>query len=183
MIASMPRILGGLLLLLLIAYWLRRRNRGGEPATLQKQPGEHDLWDSMTEHFEELDRELERARHWSEGEVALAIEQYVFKLKHSSEDDADLVRKLAQQPEKTQRQILKVLADPDMQTRLRKEPRGEPALYRACQVLLTQPTKQGRSICTAPAGCNVGSGAHRGVPVACPDLRRARHRRAGTRSG
>lgn len=140
MIASMPRIVGGLLVLIAIAWWLhRRKQRGPEPCASSQTP---DLWDSMTEHFQELDRELEQARHWSEGEIAIAIEQYVFKLEHSSEDDDDLARKLSQQPDQTERQVLRVLADPNMQTRLRKEPRGEPALYRACQLLLAHPSSK-----------------------------------------
>ena len=95
----------------------------------------------MSEHFAELDRELEQAKHWSKAEVALAIEQYVFKLEHSSDDQEDLLRKLELQPEKTQSVALELLGDPALQTRLRREPRGEPALYRACQLLLLQPTE------------------------------------------
>lgn len=136
----MPRIIGGLLVLIAVAWWLHRRKQTGKgPSAIAENP---DLWDSMTEHFEGLDRELAQARHWSEDEVALAIEQYVFKLEHSSEDDDDLVRKLSQQPNKTENQVLRVLGDPNMQTRLRKEPRDEPALYRACQLLLAQPTSK-----------------------------------------
>ena len=140
MIASIPRIVAGLLALALLAWWWHRKQRvAADPAVASEDP---DLWDAMTEHFEELDRELEQARHWSKGEVALAIEQYVFKLEHSSEDQDGLLQKLALQPAKTQGQVLQVLTDPNLQTRLLKAPRGEPALYRACQALVVQPTPE-----------------------------------------
>ena len=138
MIASLPRIFLGLAVLGLVAWWLRRRKRAEQqPSEPSRAP---DLWDAMSEHFAELDRELEQAKHWSKAEVALAIEQYVFKLDHSSDDQEDLLRKLELQPEKTQSVALELLGDPALQTRLRREPRGEPALYRACQLLLLQPT-------------------------------------------
>ena len=56
--------------------------------------------------------------------MALAIEAYVFKLQHSSDDHDDLFRKLLQQPETTARLVLQVVTDPNLQARLRKEPRG-----------------------------------------------------------
>lgn len=98
-----------------------------------------DLWASMHAHFEQQDRELEQARHWSDGEIRLAVEQYVFKLSHSEDDVDDWLAKLRQQPDKAAREALRQAEDPDLQSRLRKEPKGQPALYRACQVMMLAP--------------------------------------------
>ena len=110
-----------------------------KPAPKDKQA---DLWAGMSEHFEQLDQDLAAAKHWSRDELALAIEQYVFKLQHSDEDNTNLLPRITQQSETAVAMVLALLANPDMQTRLRKEPRGEPALYRACQLLMEEPTER-----------------------------------------
>ena len=101
--------------------------------------GSSDLWASMNAHFEQQDRELEQARHWSDGEIRLAVEQYVFKLAHSDDDVDDWLAKLRQQPDKAAREALRQANDPDLQSRLRKEPKGQPALYRACELMMLAP--------------------------------------------
>ena len=100
----------------------KHRNK---PAPKDKQA---DLWTGMSEHFEQLDQDLAAAKHWSRDELALAIEQYVFKLQHSDEDNTNLLQRITQQSDTVVPMVLKMLGNPDMQTRLRKEPRGEPAL-------------------------------------------------------
>lgn len=114
----------------------KHRNK---PAPKDKQA---DLWTGMSEHFEQLDQDLAAAKHWSRDELALAIEQYVFKLQHSDEDNTNLLQRITQQSDTAVPMVLKMLGNPDMQTRLRKEPRGEPALYRACQLLMEQPSER-----------------------------------------
>ena len=101
-----------------------------------------DLWTGMSEHFEQLDQDLAAAKHWSHDELALAIEQYIFKLQHSDEDNTNLLHRIKQQSEAAVAMVFSLLANPDMQTRLRKEPRGEPALYRACQLLMELPSER-----------------------------------------
>jgi len=131
---------------ILVMRWLQRKTPDEVVTDAPKRdPAKPpDLWQSLNDFYQHQDRELELAKHWSDDEVALAIEQYVFKLEHSSDDANDLLRKLAQQPETTQQILLQIVADPDMQTRLRKEPRGEPAIYRACQLLMQQPSPRAK---------------------------------------
>jgi hypothetical protein len=148
MIPALLRLLAAAVVITLIIRWLRRQQlpRDQQPEArdandVAKNP---DLLHSLQEFYQQEDRELELAKHWSDDEVALAIEQYVFKLQHSADDHDDLLRKLAQQPETTQRLVMAIANDPDMQTRLRKEPRGEPAIYRAVQLLMQNPTRQAK---------------------------------------
>ncbi|MGK0204374.1 MAG: hypothetical protein ACI9S9_003457, partial [Planctomycetota bacterium] len=141
MIPTLLRLLGIGIAIALLMRWLQsrqqiaNRSQGGFDDAVNNP----DLWDSMNEHFQQRDRELEQAKHWSDDEIDLAMEQYVFKLKHSDDDTHEWFRKLAQQPDKAAQRALTTLRAPDMQARLRKEPQGEPALYRACQVLMLAP--------------------------------------------
>ncbi|MFT6080123.1 MAG: hypothetical protein ACI8UD_000113 [Planctomycetota bacterium] len=145
MIPTLLRLLGIAISIALVMRWLKSRqqrqhhqNQGaGGLGDVVKNP---DLWDSMNEHFQQRDRELEQAKHWSDDEIALAFDYYVFKLKHSDDDNEDAFRKLAQQPHKASEQALVTLGDPNLQSRLRKEPKDQPALYRACQVLMLSPS-------------------------------------------
>ena len=143
MIPALLRLLAAAAVVALLVYWLRGSKRS-QPSESRSQPTPEDTPDlvaSLQEFYQQQDRELELAKYWSDDEVALAIEAYVFKLQHSSDDHDDLFRKLLQQPETTARLVLQVVTDPNLQARLRKEPRGEPAIYRACQLLMQQPTR------------------------------------------
>ena len=155
MIPALLRLLAAGCGIALVVYWLRRqqqrpghgqastpeRDQAPEQISADANEQTRELWQSLQEFYQQQDRELELAKYWSEDEVALAIEAYVFKLQHSSDDGNDLFRKLQQQPATTARIVLQVVADPDLQIRLRKERRGEPAIYRACQLLMEHPTE------------------------------------------
>ena len=140
MIPTLLRLLGLAIAIVLILRWLqsRKQNQSGFEDAVENP----DLWDSMNEHFQQRDRELEQARHWSDDEIALALEQYVFKLHHSDDDHDEWFEKLSQQPEKASGLALQALGDPDLQSRLRREPRGEPALFRAVELLMLAPSKK-----------------------------------------
>lgn len=144
MIPTLLRLLGIAISIALALRWLQNRKQShnrsaGDFDEVVKNPN---LWDSMNEHFQQRDRELEQAKHWSDDEIALALEHYVFKLEHSDDDNEEWFRKLAQQPHRAAEQALAMLDNPDLQARLRKEPKGQPSLYRACQVLMLAPSAQ-----------------------------------------
>jgi len=144
MIPTLLRLLSIGIAVALIVRWLQSRlqTRDQSAGTLDESVKNLDLWDSMNDHFQQRDRELEQAKHWSDDEIGLALEQYIFKLKHSDNDTDEWLLKLAQQPAKAAQQALATLSDQSMQSRLRKEPQGQPTLYRACQVLMLAPPSQ-----------------------------------------
>lgn len=138
MIALTPRI--WLFLIILTAWatwrWLRARpHQGPGFRDAVKNP---DLWTEMEDHFHDIQKAREQAKHWSEDEVALAVERYLFKILHSDDDD-DLGQQLAQQPEVTARLVRETLRDTAMRTRLQKQKRGQMAWVRACMLLDNDP--------------------------------------------
>jgi len=131
-----PRLIAAALLVAWIVWVVRRRNARRAAA----EPN-GDLFDEMQAHFDTVQAAREHARHWSDGEVRLGVEKYLFKIPHSDDDD-DLGRQLAQQPELTARHVRRTLRDPDMQTRLQKRQRSETPWVRACQLLDEAPTAE-----------------------------------------
>jgi hypothetical protein len=134
-----PRLVA-LLLLAGIVVWVLQRRRSAA-AAMRRGGGDGDLFDELQQHFEQVEQAREQASHWSDGEVRLAVEQYLFKIAHS-DDDGDLGRQIAQQPQLARKHALATLRDPDMQTRLQKRERSETPWVRACRLLDAAPTRE-----------------------------------------
>jgi hypothetical protein len=78
--------------------------------------------------------EVEAARYWSDGEIRLAVEQFLFKLEQASAGHP-LARQLGQQAGRTIAEVLRVLRDPELQMRLQRRRQGQTPWMRACLLL------------------------------------------------
>lgn len=136
-----PRLLAALVLVAWAMWVVRRRNQRRAAEAARDTNGERDLFGEMQAHFALLEDGREKARYWSDGEVRLAVEHYLFKIVHSDEDD-DLGEQLRQQPERTAQHVRRTLRDPDLQTRLQKRERGETPWVRACRLLDSAPSAE-----------------------------------------
>lgn len=79
-------------------------------------------------------RELETAKRWSDGEIRIGVEQFLMKVDDGSALHP-LARQLAQQPERTAAQVLRMLRDPELQSRLQRRRNGQTPWMRACMLL------------------------------------------------
>ena len=79
-------------------------------------------------------RELETAKRWSDGEIRIGVEQFLMKVDDGSALHP-LARQLAQQPERTAVQVLRMLRDPELQSRLQRRRNGQTPWMRACTLL------------------------------------------------
>lgn len=79
-------------------------------------------------------RELEAAKRWSDGEIRIGVEQFLMKVDDGSALHP-LARQLAQQPERTAAQVLRMLRDPELQSRLQRRRNGQTPWMRACMLL------------------------------------------------
>jgi len=134
MLAFSPRIWLALLLVIAWVVWRRLRARPDTPPATDHQSTDSDLFGEIHAHFEEQQLALEQARHWSDDEVGLEVERYLFKVPHSSEGH-DLLDRLAQRPQTAAEQARRTLLDPAMQTRLHKRAGDETPWLRACMLL------------------------------------------------
>lgn len=86
-------------------------------------------------------RELETAKHWSDGEIRIGVEQFLMKVDDGSALHP-LARQLAQQPERTAAQVLQMLRDPELQSRLQRRRNGQTPWLRACILLDAAPAEE-----------------------------------------
>lgn len=122
-----------LLLLIALVVWLwMRRTRStsnqSDAATTSTQGAAQPAKPRGPRH------ELETARYWSDGEIRLAVEQFLFKLEHASPGHP-LARQLGQQSGRTLAEVVRVLRDPELQMRLQRRRQGQTPWMRACLLL------------------------------------------------
>ncbi|MFO1032478.1 MAG: hypothetical protein U1F60_15455 [Planctomycetota bacterium] len=86
-------------------------------------------------------RELEMAKHWSDGEIRIGVEQFLLKVDDGSALHP-LARQLAQQPERTTAQVLRMLRDPELQSRLQRRRNGQTPWLRGCILLDAAPAEE-----------------------------------------
>jgi len=82
------------------------------------------------------DREIEQARHWSDSEVALGVEEYTMQ---RATDEGLLLAQLAQRPERASQHALRMLQDPAQLARLRRRKGRETGVQRACRLIARHP--------------------------------------------
>jgi hypothetical protein len=126
------RVVALLLLVTLVGWlWMRRtRSASNEPdtATTAAHEAASPAKPRGPRH------EVEAARYWSDGEIRLAVEQFLFKLEQASAGHP-LARQLGQQSGRTIAEVVRVLRDPELQMRLQRRRQGQTPWMRACLLL------------------------------------------------
>lgn len=160
----MPRLLAILLFVVVAGWlwvrWMRSANRENSQALrdadpspnaspsarpdANPRPGAHP--DRARDHAPSAKqrtslRDLEAAKHWSDGEVRIGVEQFLLKVDEGSALHP-LARQLAQQPERTAAQVLRMLRDPELQSRLQRRRNGQTPWMRACMLLDAAPAEE-----------------------------------------
>ena len=126
------RVVALLLLIALVGWlWMRRtRSTSNEPDAAATSV--HD--EAQPPKPRGPRHEVEAARYWSDGEIRLAVEQFLFKLEHASPGHP-LARQLGQQTGRTLAEVVRVLRDPELQMRLQRRRQGQTPWMRACLLL------------------------------------------------
>lgn len=155
----MPRLLALLAFAVMAGWlwvrWTRSATRNPAEAPRDATPSEKPIIEPTANRDHERDRpqppqpakqrislrELETAKRWSDGEIRIGVEQFLMKVDDGSALHP-LARQLAQQPERTAAQVLQMLRDPELQSRLQRRRHGQTPWMRACMLLDLAPAEE-----------------------------------------